>query len=467
MAQTFFFYDLETSGLSPRDDRIMQFAGQRTDLDFNPIGDPVNLLVTLDEDTLPSPGALMVTKITPLQTKLDGLTEREFCDYVTREIFTENTVAIGYNSVHFDDEFMRFTFWRNFYDPYEWQWKDGRSRWDLLDVVRMTRALRPEGIEWPFEERLIPKPTSETQSDPVLVKAKVPSNRLELLSQANGIKHEHAHDALSDVFALIGVTKLVKEKQPKLFQYLFDLRDKKRVTTLISPEKPQPFVYTCGCIPSDFMKTSVVCPVAKGPNGSIFAVDLRYEPGPDHVYKICPNKCPAVAPLGVLEKGNGWQNIKLDLKTVKANLDKLTKDTSVVEPKIQEIESHEYEKAPDVESSLYDGFLQDGDRALAASVRNATKAKLKGLKLDFDDKRLPELFAHYKARNYPEILTTDELKEWESYRLARLNRQAPKFLEELNAIKNTGKTSRGLDADPDILQALVDWYQNLQSVDYD
>ena len=150
--QTFFFYDLETSGLSPKTDRIMQFAGIRTDLDFNQIGEPVNILVKLSNDILPSPRAIKVTGITPQSTQLDGLTEPEFCKFVQEDIFTPGTIAVGYNSIRFDDEHMRYTFYRNFYDPYEWQWKEDRSRWDLLDVVRITRALRPEGINWPTSE---------------------------------------------------------------------------------------------------------------------------------------------------------------------------------------------------------------------------------------------------------------------------------------------------------------------------
>ena len=195
--QTFFFYDLETSGLNPREDRLMQFAGIRTDMELRPIGDPVNLLVKLSDDTLPSPQAIMVTKITPQSTLMDGFTEAEFCKYVSDEIFTPGTIATGYNSVRFDDEFMRHTFWRNFYDPYEWQWKDGRSKWDLLDVVRMTRALRPENINWPV--------TAEGKA----------TNRLELITKENNISHEHAHDALSDVEAHISVMRLIKERQPQ------------------------------------------------------------------------------------------------------------------------------------------------------------------------------------------------------------------------------------------------------------
>ena len=223
---SFFFYDLETSGLSPRDDRIMQFAGIRTDMDFNQIGEPVNILVKLTEDTLPSPGAINVTKITPQQTQMDGLTEAEFCKFVHEEIFTPGTCACGYNSIRFDDEFMRYTFWRNFYDPYEWQWKNDRSRWDLLDVVRLTRALRPEGINWPVATENVNLATDENGAVTKWKTVNRATNRLELLTKENHIEHKHAHDALSDVEALISVTKLIHDKQPQLYNYLFKMRNK-------------------------------------------------------------------------------------------------------------------------------------------------------------------------------------------------------------------------------------------------
>ena len=224
MAQTFFFYDLETSGLSAREDRIMQFAGQRTDMELNPIGEPYNLLVALSDDTLPSPDALMVTGITPQKTVDEGYSEAQFARILSDEIFTPGTIAVGFNNVRFDDEFVRHLLWRNFYDPYEWCWKDGRSRWDLLDVVRMTRALRPEGINWPVDEN------------------GEPTNRLELITRENGIAHENAHDALSDVDALIDVAKLIRDKQPQLFEYLLKIRDKKQVAQLVNLADKKPFV---------------------------------------------------------------------------------------------------------------------------------------------------------------------------------------------------------------------------------
>ena len=307
----FFFYDLETSGINPREDRIMQFAGQRTNFNLEPVGEPVNLLIKLNDDTLPSPDAIMVTHILPQETVASGLSEAEFCKVVSEEIFTPNTIVCGYNSVRFDDEHMRYLFWRNFYDPYEWQWKNGRSRWDLLDVVRMVRALRPEGIVWPV------KIDSETGTKKAV-------NKLELLSKLNKITHEKAHDALSDVEALISLARLLRDKQPQIFNYLLKMRDKKAVQKLVNLQNPEPFVYTSGRYSSDFLNTSVAFPFAPSKNGNILVFNLRYNleellgaeknfvsetkisrAGKEYqtwfdfgeaVKELCFNKCPAVAP---------------------------------------------------------------------------------------------------------------------------------------------------------------------------
>jgi exodeoxyribonuclease I len=245
VAASFFFYDLETSGFRPQKARVMQFAGQRTDLELRPIGEPVNILVKITDDILPDPDAVLVTGITPQMTLADGVTEAEFLKIFAEQVATPNTIIMGYNSVRFDDEFMRCLHYRNFYDPYEWQWQDGRSRWDLLDVVRMTRALRPEGIKWPFD--LAGKPT----------------NRLELITGLNKLNHAHAHDALSDVTATIEVARLIRNKHPKLFDYLLSMRDKKKVAELV--DGGESFVYTSGKYSSDYEKTTVAVKVCDHP----------------------------------------------------------------------------------------------------------------------------------------------------------------------------------------------------------
>ncbi|MDO4684689.1 MAG: exodeoxyribonuclease I [Candidatus Saccharibacteria bacterium] len=440
MAQTFFFYDLETSGLNAREDRIMQFAGIRTDSDFNQIGEPYNLLVALNDDTLPSPGALMVTGITPQQTITDGYTEAQFAQLFINEICTPDTILLGYNNVRFDDEFMRALLWRNFYDPYEWSYKDGRSRWDMLDVVRLTRALRSEGIEWPTVDG-------------------VAVNKLELLSQANGLLHEKAHDALSDVEALIAVTKLIATKQPQLFQYLLKLRHKKEVQQLVDIARPKPFVYASGRYAAEYNKTTVAYPLAEADFGNVFVYDLRHNPAEwvkkteaelqailqtpweqrDESYQALPvkklqyNRTPAVAPLGVLEQQDGWQKIGLDLPTIEAHKAVLAAHPEFANTVAKVLlQKPDYAPLPDAEAKLYDGFVSDRDKLRAEAVRNATEKELATHQPKFDDARLVELFPRYKARNFPQQLTDDERANYEAYRTARLQRQLPGFMKDLS-----------------------------------
>ena len=462
MAQTLFFYDLETSGLNPRQDRIMQFAGQRTDMNLKPIGEPYNLLVTLNDDTLPSPDALMVTGITPQKTVEEGYTEAQFARLLSEEIFTPETIAVGFNNIRFDDEFIRHLLWRNFHDPYEWSWKDGRSRWDLLDVVRLTRALRPEGIEWPLDDK------------------GEPSNRLELITSANSIAHENAHDALADVTALIAVTKLIKQRQPQLYEYLLKMRDKKAVQQLVNVDDKKPFVYASGRYDKEFAKTTVAFPLTTSRNGGVVVYDLRYDPTPFvelsteelskkifasweerqaedfvklPVKELQYNRCPAVAPLGVLEQGDGWQKISLDLKTVQKHQNILLNHPDFAE-KLRTIFENKpaFKKLPDPEAQLYDGFLNDRDRLRVEAVRNADERKLADFHPEFQDERLTPLLLHYKARNFPRSLSEDDLTQWEVWRAQHLQAQLPQFMASLQRLAPTAT-----DEQQFILQELQLW----------
>ncbi|WP_313363583.1 exodeoxyribonuclease I, partial [Mixta calida] len=216
---TFLFHDYETFGKSPALDRPAQFAGIRTDMDFNIIGEPEVFYCQPADDYLPQPEAVMITGITPQLAQARGVTEAEFARRIHALFTVENTCVVGYNNVRFDDEVTRNIFYRNFYDPYAWSWQNGNSRWDLLDVMRACYALRPDGINWPENDEGLP------------------SFKLELLTQANGVEHNNAHDAMSDVYATIAMAKLVKEKQPKLFEFLFRHRTKQKINTLIDIPK--------------------------------------------------------------------------------------------------------------------------------------------------------------------------------------------------------------------------------------
>lgn len=446
---TYFFYDLETSGLDPRRHRIMQFAGQRTDMNLQPIGEPVNLLVQLTDEILPSPDSVLITGITPQQTVRDGITEAELARFLQAEVFTPGTIATGFNNIRFDDNFIRFLFYRNFFDPYDWAYADGRSRWDLLDVVRMTRALRPDGINWPVDE------TGRAV------------NKLALLSEANGLEHVKAHDALSDVQALIAVAQLIRERQPKLYHYLLALRSKHEVAKVVDPANPQPFVYTSGRFPAAHQFTTIGYPIGLGRHNAIIVYDLRHHP--DHYadisieelaasrfanaeqrqapgYKPFPakeltvNNCPAVSPLSPLD-ADSQTRILLDPTTAQLHLEALQKSDLLL--KIREImgEHREFDPHPDVDGQLYDGFINGADKYESAIVRQATASELAQLQPRFKDLRLPELFIRYKARNFPGTLRDSEQTAWENYRHQRLSADLPVFAEELQRASLTADTA--------------------------
>ncbi len=455
---TFFFYDLETSGINPREARIMQFAGQRTDMELNPIGEPVNIFVMLTPDVLPEPDAIILTGITPQQTLADGVTEAEFLRQFTDEVATPGTVFMGYNTVRFDDEFMRFAHYRNFYDPYQWQWQDGRGRWDLLDVVRMTRALRPDGIEWPF--------TSDGK----------PTVRLEFMTKVNKLLHEGAHDALVDVNATIALAQLIHRTQPKLFGYLLTMRDKKPISKLVLGG--QPFVYTSGKYANEFEKTTVVTTLAPHPKkGGALVYDLRHDPTefidlpPEELVKrwqwtrdedapkrlpvktLQFNRCPAVAPLGVLQEADALKRLRIDLKLIEANRRLLAAAPQFRDNVLRALELMDAQRQTEwaaqpqaVDGQLYDGFFDDHDSRLLPVVRAAEPAQLGQLVSDVHDVRLQALLPLYKARNFPNDLTSDERETWDSFCRDKLQGGGPqsrlsRFAKRLQDLGQDSKLS--------------------------
>jgi exodeoxyribonuclease-1 len=429
MSDTFFFYDLETSGINPRTARIMQFAGQRTDMNLKPIGEPVNVMIKLAPDSVPDPDAIMITGITPQATLQDGITEAEFVKMFLEEVATPGTIFTGFNTVRFDDEFMRCLMYRNFCDAYAWEWKDNRSRWDLLDVVRMTRALRPEGINWPTG------PNGEV------------TNRLELLTHANGLDHQNAHDALNDVYATIAVAELIKKTQPKLFDYLLKLRNKQQVKELVRPGKT--FVYTSGKYPKELQHTTVALMLAERPDGQgAFVYDLRHDPAPfldktpDQLAKAWQyskdpdalrlpvktlkyNRCPAVADLAVLQKDRTetLQRLQLDLpkaQTYAAQLTPAFIDKLYAALQILDKDRPAYDDAQDVDAQLYDGFMSGSDATLMPQLCAAGPKEISRFAESFHDKRLKEMVPLYKARNFPDSLSDEERTTWDKHCFERL-----------------------------------------------
>jgi len=435
-----FWYDYETTGINPRCDRPLQVAGIRTDFDLNEIDEPVNLFCQPSDDILPHPAACAITGITPSQLAEHGLSEADFMTRVHAQLAAPGTCGAGYNTLRFDDEMTRYSLYRNFFDPYAREWQGGNSRWDLIDVVRAAYALRPDGLVWPTDDE-----------------GRV-TLKLERLTAANGIDHGNAHEALSDVRATIALARLIREKQPKLYDWLFQLRGKQKVMDQI--RLLQPMVHISGRFSAARSYVGVVLPLAWHPRNknALIVCDLHLDPQglldldaetlrqrlytrrddladgelPVPLKLIHINKCPVVAPLSVL-RPDDQQRLGLDMALYQDRVLRLSDAQQVWRDKVLAIyASEDFTPSRDPEQQLYDGFIGDRDRRLCEQVRAADPAQLSQQQWPFDDERLPELLFRYRARNFPDTLNSEEQARWQTFCQQRLSTPewgAPNTLE--------------------------------------
>lgn len=425
MAQTYYWHDYETFGVDPRRDKPAQFAGIRTDADFNIIGEPLELYCQPPLDMLGHPEATLITGITPQIALERGVPEPEFIAAILSEMAAPNTCCVGYNNLQFDDEVTRHTLWRNFFDPYAREWQNGCSRWDIINMVRLTYALRPDGIEWPLRED------------------GAPSFKLEHLASANNLVQERAHEALSDVHATIALAKLIRAKQPKLFNYVLNNRDKHAARDQLDMQTRKPalhvsqkFAATTGCL-------SPVMPIAAHPTNKncIIVYDLRVDPAPllelgaDEIYEriftptrdlpddaprvalkgVHLNKCPVLAPFEMLREPEA-ERLGLDIPQCRRYWKAIHDQLIEVEAKATAVFSaHNFEPDNNAEAALYDGFIDGADRKLADQVRSTPPNELASGDVAFKDNRLNELLFRYRARHYPNTLNPAERDDWRNW----------------------------------------------------
>ena len=453
---TFFWHDYETFGAVPRMDRPSQFAGIRTDMDLNEVGEPVMLYCQPAPDYLPSPTACLITGITPQQCLEQGVPEHQFAAAVEAELGQPGTIGVGYNTIRFDDEVTRYMLWRNLRDPYAREWQNGCGRWDLLDVVRMVYALRPEGITWP-------------KKDDGTV-----SFKLEDLAKANGILHESAHDALSDVRATIGLARLIKRLQPRLFDFALGLHKKDRVRQELhlpaTAAHAKPFLHVSGMFGVDRGCIAVMWPLAQHPTNKneIIAWDLAQDPSqladlsvdeirlrmftatadlPEGVTRlpiksVHVNKSPmVVSSLRTLsaEQAARW-HVDMEQALQYAAIARDLPDMSATWAAV-------YQRASlqdvDVDQDLYGGFIGQADRRRLNQLTAMHPQELAVAKPGFDDERLQELLFRYRARNFPDSLNATEQQRWHRLRAAFLlhgqggARTAEQMFTEIDELQET------------------------------
>lgn len=429
MAASLFWYDIETFGRNPQLDRLAQFAGLRTDDHFAPLEHPLLEYVAPASDYVPDPHSCLVTGITPADTRDEGISEYELASRVIRSWLKPGTCVVGYNNLKFDDEFMRNVFYRNFFDPYLREYKNGNTRWDLINVVRAAHDLRPEGMEWPRRDD------------------GKPSFRLEELTEANGIGHENAHDALADVYATMGVAKLILEKQPRLFKFLFDHRRKDRAAMMINLHTRKPLLHTDGIYTREEGCTTAVAPLAVDPGNrnNIICFDMRHDPRPlltlsveelrERVFTsaaeltveriplrtIPLNKCPVLSPLNTLDEKSA-RRLGIDREAVHQGWKLIQEDPHLTE-KVRAVYDRPrgFEEVRDPDLSIYSGgFFSDADKRLFDHLHTLPPDTWLQHNWGFNDARAEEMLRRLVGRSFPHHMNLEEQKRWKNFCATRL-----------------------------------------------
>ena len=471
MADSIYWYDFETTGTDPVRDRVIQFAGVRTDLDLNATGEPVNLLCSPGNDTVPEPEAMLVTGISYSHILQHGLNEAALSKEILDNFAQPGTCVAGFNNIRFDDEFNRYLMYRNFHDPYAREWQNGNSRWDVIDLFRMAHALRPDGFNWPTDEQ------------------GTATFRLEKLTEANDIGHESAHDAVADVLATIQVTRKLRTAQPKLYAYLYGLRQKQAVVRQLYPLGKNAIVHVSSMYPAKQSCVAVVLPICAHPtnNNGVICFDLSHDPqalidvDPPELHRrvftsraelgdtitriplktIYINRCPAIAPLSTIRGHESRLEINVDdcLKNQK----RLQKASGTVEKIEQAYLQTQFEQSQDPDFMLYQGgFFSVADREVMDELRLTRMEDLAAFDVRlFKDKRLPEMLFRYRARNFPGSLSTEERTRWDEFRRERLS-DTKVVVSRLNEIESLRQSGRGGDCLDDLESYLLGLKQDLQ-----
>lgn len=465
--RVFRVFDTETTGLSHHYDQIIQFAGIAVDENLEYIeGDEILMDIRLRPDVVPSPMAFAIHGIDLNRLKRSPLNEFEAAAHIQNWMMkTPNSMLSGFNSQSFDDEVVRNTMYRNMLDPYEHEWRNSNSRLDVYRLILFVYALRPETIEWPVNDE-----------------GKI-SLKLGDLCKANGIELEHAHDARFDVVATIELMRVIKNNNPKIWDFFLKLSDKHEAKRQVESRKP--LVMVERFLPRDQSHMTMVLPLIYDSKigTKMLCIDLRNDPtetlglsaeelkrrcltpvadladGEEirSIRSITTNKQPMIADLNVLRDRNDVvERAGLDIEACLKHAEMINKAGNDFRKRVQEAFESDFPPCQDVYEGLYQlGFIERDEHALRAKTRKLSSHEVarEGKKVEVFIPDLSSLnivdLSEMKTRDRLRMFELGTRAKWANYnRLALRNPnvdtvELEAWIEHMDKSWNAGPYSEG------------------------
>ena len=403
----FVFYDLETTGISPAFDQPLQFAAISTDEHFVEKA-RVNICCRLAPHILPSPQALAVTGVTPEQLTDPSLpTLLEFAQQVAE--LTETwapAIWVGYNTMKFDEEVLRQTFYQNLLpNVYATQF-NGNTRFDILPAVYAVAVRGPESLAWPVDD------------------AGRRGFKLDRLAPANGFHSHNAHDALGDVEATIHIARLIFTRSPDLWAELLDNAQKSRVQAKLESFRPHELVTRFGGgDPRAYVGCFCGYSLGNSAQAAFFDLDAAdpadFLNASDEVLFDVVDGTPKIIRGLSTNKGPAL----LGYRTPTAEHERraaIIADAPEFRARVGAAMAARFKEDPDapakpVEQQIYGGFYSNADKTLLQEFQRASWPRRQEIVASLSDPQLRQLGRRLIAFHSPELLTAEEAAQFNGY----------------------------------------------------
>lgn len=403
--QTYLFYDLETTGLNKSFDQALHFAAIRTDLQFNEIN-RYELKIKLNPDVIPSPYA-MLTHHMRLSDIANGISEYEAAKQIHQWVNEPGTISLGYNTLSFDDEFLRFTFYRNLLPPYTHQFANRCSRMDIYPMTLLYYLFKNNALKWPVKEGKI-------------------SLKLEELNNINQFVTGRAHHAMVDVEATLALAKVFAEDR-EMWNYICGYFNKKTDQERLQKLGDDTALMVYGKLGYDRQYQSIVLSLGNHYHYNNQLLWLRLD---DKDFSLEPKES-VVQNSFVLQKKLGepgfilplreryLQQVKPEvLNLAEKNKQWLSDNTDIFKLIREHYRSFQYPQVADIDidAGLYvNGFWSPQEEFFCKKFSHAKPEEKSKLIDKITNPRLYALALRILGRNYPGVLTDQQTEEFESY----------------------------------------------------